>query len=333
MLRDHQQTGKTTVGVEIIKNIYHNFKKERTLVITHSNQTLDRIFEGLSKYPNLKNHQVLRLGSGEEKISGKNRQQFTAMGRVESINGFRQSLFEKVHRLVICLNLEGKGDFTDSCDSCLAFYQNHVLPAWNNRSPGTFPFENFFYEDVTESGKPSPFSNETAIHDAFAIIQELFKDIKELRPYEIISNARQKANLLLAHDAKIVAMTSTYAAMHRKELVELGFVCDNVVIEEAAQMTELDTFCHSLWRWVKAVMLAMPYAALCLLATSSKMLPLCKTCRSGCTHNLIKAYFSVSLDWESLYTRLKPSSASVPRLLPSTPGGIPILTLLLIVLS
>jgi len=235
-------TGKTTVGVEIIKNIYHDFKKERTLVITHSNQTLDRIFEGLSKYPNLKNHQVLRLGSGEEKILGKTRQQFTAMGRVESINGFRQSLFEKVHRLVICLNLEGKGDFTDSCDSCLAFYQNHVLPAWNNRSPGTFPFENFFYEDVTESGKPSPFSNETAIHDAFAIIQQLFKDIKELRPYEIISNVRQKANLLLAHDAKIVAMTSTYAAMHRKELVELGFVCDNVVIEEAAQMTELDTF-------------------------------------------------------------------------------------------
>ncbi|KAF5101260.1 hypothetical protein D0Z00_000930 [Geotrichum galactomycetum] len=30
--------------------------------------------------------------------------------------------------------------------------------------------------------------------------------------------------------------------MHRKALVELGFVCDNVVIEEAAQMTELDTF-------------------------------------------------------------------------------------------
>lgn len=235
-------TGKTSVAVQIIKSIYHNFKKERTLVITHNNQTLDLIFENLSQYPNLKSHQVLRLGSGEEKLLGKDRSQFTAMGRVESINTFRHSLFEKVQQLVICLGLEGKGDFTDSCDSCLAFYHNHVLPALENCTSDNFPFRNFFYEYGEKITNESSFLKESELRDACLIIRQLFEDIRELRPYEIISNARQKANLLLARDAKIVAMTSTYAAMHRKELVDLGFICDNVIIEEVAQMTELDTF-------------------------------------------------------------------------------------------
>lgn len=235
-------TGKTSVAVQIIKSIYHNFKKERTLVITHSNQTLDRIFENLSQYPNLKSHQVLRLGSGEEKLLGKDRSQFTAMGRVESINNFRHSLFEKVQQLVVCLGLEGKGDFTDSCDSCLAFYQNHVLPALENCTSDNFPLMNFFYEYREKISDESSFLKESELGEASLIIRQLFEDIRELQPYEIISNARQKANLLLARDAKIVAMTSTYAAMHRKELVDLGFICDNVIIEEVAQMTELDTF-------------------------------------------------------------------------------------------
>ena len=38
-------TGKTDVAVQIISNIYHNFPNERTLIITHSNQALNQLFE------------------------------------------------------------------------------------------------------------------------------------------------------------------------------------------------------------------------------------------------------------------------------------------------
>lgn len=37
-------------------------------------------------------------------------------------------------------------------------------------------------------------------------------------------------------------MTSTHAAIKRDEIVKQGFLYDNVIIEEAAQMTEIETF-------------------------------------------------------------------------------------------
>ena len=38
-------TGKTDVAVQIISNMYHNFPEQRTLIVTHSNQALNHLFE------------------------------------------------------------------------------------------------------------------------------------------------------------------------------------------------------------------------------------------------------------------------------------------------
>ena len=40
-----QGTGKTDVAVQIISNLYHNFPEQRTLIVTHSNQALNQLFE------------------------------------------------------------------------------------------------------------------------------------------------------------------------------------------------------------------------------------------------------------------------------------------------
>lgn len=37
-------------------------------------------------------------------------------------------------------------------------------------------------------------------------------------------------------------MTCTHAALRRKDLVELGFRYDNILMEEAAQILEVETF-------------------------------------------------------------------------------------------
>jgi intron-binding protein aquarius len=37
-------TGKTDVAVQIVHNLYHNFKDEKILVLAHSNAALDDIF-------------------------------------------------------------------------------------------------------------------------------------------------------------------------------------------------------------------------------------------------------------------------------------------------
>ena len=41
-------TGKTDVAVQIISNLYQNFPQQRTLLITHSNQALNDLFEKLA---------------------------------------------------------------------------------------------------------------------------------------------------------------------------------------------------------------------------------------------------------------------------------------------
>jgi intron-binding protein aquarius len=38
-------TGKTDVAVQVISNWYHNYPDQRILLITHSNQALNQLFE------------------------------------------------------------------------------------------------------------------------------------------------------------------------------------------------------------------------------------------------------------------------------------------------
>jgi intron-binding protein aquarius len=54
-------TGKTDVAVQIISNIYHNTPEQRTLIVTHSNQALNQLFEKIMALDIDERH-LLRLG-------------------------------------------------------------------------------------------------------------------------------------------------------------------------------------------------------------------------------------------------------------------------------
>ena len=60
-------TGKTDVAVQIIANIYHNFPEQRTVIVTHSNQALNQLFEKIMALDIDERH-LLRLGHGEEAL-------------------------------------------------------------------------------------------------------------------------------------------------------------------------------------------------------------------------------------------------------------------------
>merc|ERR1711997_1344718 len=51
-----------------------------------------------------------------------------------------------------------------------------------------------------------------------------------------------RTNYLGVKEAKIIAMTCTHAALKRKDLVRMGFKYDNIIMEEAAQILEIETF-------------------------------------------------------------------------------------------
>lgn len=84
-------------------------------------------------------------------------------------------------------------------------------------------------------------SDVTAARRCFATVRALFENVARYRPFELLRSGRQRARHLLT-TARVVAMTCTHAAMCRQQLLDVGFKFDTVVMEEAAQIPDFETF-------------------------------------------------------------------------------------------
>jgi intron-binding protein aquarius len=73
-------TGKTDVAVQVISNWYHNYPDQRILLITHSNQALNQLFEKIMALDIDERH-LLRLGHGQKLLETE--KDFGKYGRVE----------------------------------------------------------------------------------------------------------------------------------------------------------------------------------------------------------------------------------------------------------
>jgi hypothetical protein len=68
------------------------------------------------------------------------------------------------------------------------------------------------------------------------------KIVQECRAFELLRGQADRVNYLVTKHAKIVAMTCTHAALKRREFLELGFKYDTLLMEESAQILEIETF-------------------------------------------------------------------------------------------
>ncbi|KAL1988551.1 hypothetical protein VTN96DRAFT_8946 [Rasamsonia emersonii] len=245
-------TGKTDVATQIINNIYHNFPNERTLLVAHSNQALNQLFQKIVALDIDERH-LLRLGHGEEELETES--SYSKYGRVESFLENRTHLLAEVNRLAASIGAQGAHG--NSCETAGYFNSVYIQPAWTKfwdkaRSPDAsnddiikaFPFHAYFSNAPRHVFEPDASKEE--LLDAAAGCQRhldrIFSELEDIRPFEILRQPRDRANYLLIKEARIIAMTSTHAAMRRQEIADLGFHYDNVVMEEAAQITEIETF-------------------------------------------------------------------------------------------
>ncbi|KAF9428467.1 hypothetical protein BGZ94_002300 [Podila epigama] len=248
-------TGKTDVAVQIIANLYNNFPNQHTLLVTHSNQALNQLFEKIIALDVDERH-LLRLGHGEEELNTE--LSFSKYGRVTSFLEKRVSLLSEVDRLAHSLEIGGEHGST--CETAGYFFSYHVKPIWTEfedrvealeesektmeRIKELFPFKEYF------NNAPVPlFSERTTVDQAidaaegcFRHLTKLFEQLEEVSAFELLRTSYDRANYLLTKEAKIIAMTCTHAALKRRELVKLGFKYDNIVMEEAAQILEVETF-------------------------------------------------------------------------------------------
>ncbi|KAH7380195.1 hypothetical protein BKA66DRAFT_571267 [Pyrenochaeta sp. MPI-SDFR-AT-0127] len=245
-------TGKTDVATQIISNLYHNFPDQRTLLVAHSNQALNQLFQKIVALDIDERH-LLRLGHGEEDLETD--VSYSKHGRVESFLERGTYYLSEVDRLA--KNFGAPGAHGSSCETADYFNLVYVKPAWTQywdsaSSESTsveqiiseFPFRDYF----TNAPQPlfPPAADREQIleiaHGCYRHVEKIFTELEDIRPFEILRNPRDKANYLLVKEARIIAMTSTHAAMRRQEIASLGFHYDNVIMEEAAQITEIENF-------------------------------------------------------------------------------------------
>lgn len=251
-------TGKTDVAVQIISNIYHNFPEQRTLIVTHSNQALNQLFEKIMALDIDERH-LLRLGHGEEELETE--KDFSRYGRVNYVLARRIELLEEVKRLQKSLGVPGDASYT--CETAGYFFLYQVMSRWEEymsrvKNSGTacpdaapdaaqvatfFPFHEYFANAPQPIFKGRSYEEDMEIAEGcFRHIKKIFTQLEEFRASELLRSGLDRSKYLLVKEAKIIAMTCTHAALKRHDLVKLGFKYDNILMEEAAQILEIETF-------------------------------------------------------------------------------------------
>ena len=181
------------------------------------------------------------------------RKDFTRYGRVNYVLRKRLELLQEVQRLAVSLKLPPDAGHT--CETASYFFLYHVYSRWeeymSRLSPTStaadvatlFPFSEFF------SNAPQPLFRGVSFEDELEIsrgcyrhIKKIFTQLDEFKAFEMLRTGSERSRYLLIREAKVIAMTCTHAALKRKELVELGFQYDNILMEEAAQILEIETF-------------------------------------------------------------------------------------------
>lgn len=244
-------TGKTDVAVQIVSNLYHSFPEQRTLIITHANSALNDIFEKIM-VRDVDERYLLRLGHGAKDLATES--EFTVRGRVDYMLGRRLARLEEVQKLGNVLGMSADVGYT--CETAGHFKLYHVDSRWETyqqqlRNPAEavsdkleelFPFTAFFAD------APQPlFSGERetdleVAEGCYRYIEGIFSELLECRPFELLRTGRDRGLYLMAKQARVIAMTCTHAALKRHEFLSYGLKYDNLVMEESAQVLEIETF-------------------------------------------------------------------------------------------
>lgn len=244
-------TGKTDTAVQVLNVLYHNCPSQRTLIITHSNQALNDLFEKIMQR-DVPARYLLRLGQGEQELATD--LDFSRQGRVNAMLVRRLELLSEVERLARSLQLPEDVGYT--CETAGYFWLLHVYSRWEqflaacaaNQDKPTFvqdrfPFTEFFSDTPQPVFTGQSFEKDMcAAKGCFRHLKTMFQELEECRAFELLKSTVDRSNYLMTKQAKIVAMTCTHAALKRKDFLQVGFKYDNLLMEESAQILEIETF-------------------------------------------------------------------------------------------
>merc|ERR1719460_155735 len=119
-------TGKTDTAVQVVNLIFHNFPDQKMVLVAHSNQALNDLFEKIVAL-DIPERYLLRMGRGIEELDAK--QDFSKWGRVNHMLQRRLELLAKVERLAETLGTQGQ-DAAYTCENAQHFFLHHIKSRW-----------------------------------------------------------------------------------------------------------------------------------------------------------------------------------------------------------
>jgi len=106
-----------------------------------------------------------------------------------------------------------------------------------------FPFGEFFSDAPQPLFPAESYESDLEVAEGcYRYLKNMFKEIEECHAFELLRNSHDRGNYLITTHARIIAMTCTHAALTRSTLVSLNFKYDNLIMEESAQILEVETF-------------------------------------------------------------------------------------------
>ena len=202
---------------------------------------------------------LLRLGQGERDLDTD--LDFSRQGRVDAMLTRRLELLAVVEKLAISLGVPE--DVAYTCETASHFWLLHVLARWekfdavvgtkrnergfSEKENGTFvaqafPFTEFFGDVAGDLFSQSFDADHKKAAGCMRHIRGIFTELAECRAFELLKSPGDRSNYLLTKQAKVIAMTCTHAALKRRDFLKLGLKYDNLVMEESAQVLEIETF-------------------------------------------------------------------------------------------
>jgi intron-binding protein aquarius len=292
--------------VQIISSLYHSFPTQRTVVITHSNAALNDIFQKVTARGDVNERFLVRLGSGERDLETDSTHDFTKAGRVAYSLGRRGVLLEQVQLLSEALGLSGRaergadGSPSYTCETaeyfranqlkkCIGKFQRQVkasrLDSEDADVAEFFPLSTFFKLQKNDKLSMADASKH------LALIEDIFNELAEYRPLELLRSQRQRTDYLLIKQARVVAMTCTHAAIARRHLMEL----DETFIPLLLQRGEADDSLSSGLSRLKRV---------CLMGDHNQLPPVIKNQSFARYSNLDQSMFSRLIHLGAPYIQL-----------------------------
>jgi intron-binding protein aquarius len=191
------------VIVKIIKNLYENYKNERTLIITHSNNGLNEILSKLlsneeegENESNINESHIIRLGGNNNNeiiIKGKDMSKF---GRINYILERRIILLDRIKE--IAKEIGEREEFGLTCSSSMQFFEFKIKPLFERMRRekdlyGKFPMKKFLSEDINFTKNDE--NDLKIIEYIYLIINNIINELKEFSSFEVIKTFKERGFL------------------------------------------------------------------------------------------------------------------------------------------